>query len=120
MDESSDEILSTTTYRKAGMGQEEGRHSPLEGEWTHLVGECIYAYDLVPNPRASGLFALHNILLLYFVLALQLGTIVICPLFLLREFCRYYLGKTEITCWATIFLYWQFCSFTGEKMKIDF
>jgi hypothetical protein len=29
--ESSDEVLSTTTYRKAGLGQTEGRHSPLEG-----------------------------------------------------------------------------------------
>jgi hypothetical protein len=40
---SSDEVLSTTTKRKVGMGQEEGRHSPLEGEWTHLVGEGTYA-----------------------------------------------------------------------------
>jgi hypothetical protein len=43
MDGSSDEILSTTTYKKASMGQKEGRHSPLEGKWTHLVGEGIYA-----------------------------------------------------------------------------
>jgi hypothetical protein len=43
MDGSSDEIPSTTTYRKASMGQEEGRHSPLKEEWTHLVGEGIYA-----------------------------------------------------------------------------
>jgi hypothetical protein len=43
IDESSDEILSTTTYTKAGMGQKEGRHSALEEKWTHLVGECIYA-----------------------------------------------------------------------------
>jgi hypothetical protein len=42
MDGSSDEILPTTN-RKVGMGQEEGRHSPLEGEWTHLVGEDIHA-----------------------------------------------------------------------------
>jgi hypothetical protein len=32
VDGSSDEILPTTTIRKASMGQEEGRHSPLEGE----------------------------------------------------------------------------------------
>jgi hypothetical protein len=43
VDGSLDEILPTTTNRKAGMGQEEGRHSPLEGEWTHLVGEDIHA-----------------------------------------------------------------------------
>jgi hypothetical protein len=35
----SDEVLSTTTKRKANMGQKGGRHSPLEGEWTYLVGE---------------------------------------------------------------------------------
>jgi hypothetical protein len=31
MDGSSDEVLSTTTTRKAGMGQKGGRHSPFEG-----------------------------------------------------------------------------------------
>jgi hypothetical protein len=61
MDGSSDEILPTTTYRKACMGQEEGRHSPLEG--THLVAKSIHALDLVPNLRASGLIALHDLLL---------------------------------------------------------
>jgi hypothetical protein len=25
------------------LGQEEGRHSPHEGEWTHLVGEGTHA-----------------------------------------------------------------------------
>jgi hypothetical protein len=39
VDGPSDEILPTTTKRKADMGEEGGRHSPLEGEWTHLVGE---------------------------------------------------------------------------------
>jgi hypothetical protein len=73
MDGSSDKILSTTTYRKAGMGQKEGRHSPLKGELTHLVGEGIYAKDLVPNPRASGLIALHDLLLLYLVLQILFG-----------------------------------------------
>jgi hypothetical protein len=63
MDGSSYEILPTTTDRKAGMGQEEGIHSLLEGEWTHLVGEDIHAYDLVLNPRASGSIALHDLLL---------------------------------------------------------
>jgi hypothetical protein len=43
VDGSSYEILPTTTDRKAGMGQEEGWHSPLKGEWTHLVGADIYA-----------------------------------------------------------------------------
>jgi hypothetical protein len=43
MDGSSDEILATTTDRMVGMGQEEGRHSPLEGEWTRLVGDDIRA-----------------------------------------------------------------------------
>jgi hypothetical protein len=42
MDGSSDEILPTTTDRKAGMVQEEGRHPPLEGEWTRLVGENFH------------------------------------------------------------------------------
>jgi hypothetical protein len=36
-------VLSTTTKRKAGMDQKGGRHSPLEGKWTHLVGESIHA-----------------------------------------------------------------------------
>jgi hypothetical protein len=43
VDGSSDEILQTTLDKKAGMGQEEERHSPLEGEWTHLVGEDVHA-----------------------------------------------------------------------------
>jgi hypothetical protein len=43
VDGSSNEILPTTTHRKASLGQEEGRHSPYEGEWTHLVGEGIRA-----------------------------------------------------------------------------
>jgi len=43
VDWSSDKILPTTTYKKAGMGQEEAKHSPFEGEWTHLVGEGIHA-----------------------------------------------------------------------------
>jgi hypothetical protein len=43
MDESSDEILPITTKRKAGMGQEKGRHSPPEGECTHLVVEDTLA-----------------------------------------------------------------------------
>jgi hypothetical protein len=43
VDGPSNEVLSTTTKRKAGMGQEEGRHSPLEGKWTHLVGEDTHA-----------------------------------------------------------------------------
>jgi hypothetical protein len=43
MDGSSDEILPTTTDKKAGRGQEEGRHSPYKGEWTRLVGENYHA-----------------------------------------------------------------------------
>jgi hypothetical protein len=43
VDESLDEVLSTTTIGKASMGQKEGRHSPLEGEWTHLVDEGTHA-----------------------------------------------------------------------------
>jgi hypothetical protein len=43
VDGSLDEVLSTTTKRKASMGQEGGRHSALEGEWTHLVGEGTHA-----------------------------------------------------------------------------
>jgi hypothetical protein len=43
VDGSSDEVLSTTTTRKADMGQKGGRHSPLEREWTHLVGEDTHA-----------------------------------------------------------------------------
>jgi hypothetical protein len=43
MDGSSNEILPTTTKMKACMGQEEGRHSPPEREWTHLVGEDTLA-----------------------------------------------------------------------------
>jgi hypothetical protein len=38
VDGSLDEILPTTTKMKAGMGQEKGRHLPLKGEWTHLIG----------------------------------------------------------------------------------
>jgi hypothetical protein len=62
MDGSSDEILPTTTDRKASMGQEEGRHAPLAGEWTRLAGENYHAKGLVPNPKVSGLIALHNLL----------------------------------------------------------
>jgi hypothetical protein len=43
VDGSLDEVLSTTTIGKADMGQKGGRHSLLEGEWTHLVGEGTYA-----------------------------------------------------------------------------
>jgi len=43
MEGSLDEVLLTTTMRKVGMGQKGGRHSPLEGEWTHLVGEDTHA-----------------------------------------------------------------------------
>jgi hypothetical protein len=43
VDGSTDEVLPTTTHRKAGLGQEERRHWPYEGEWTHLVGEGIHA-----------------------------------------------------------------------------
>jgi hypothetical protein len=43
VDVSSNEVLSTITKRKAGMGQKEGRYSPIEGEWTHLVGESTHA-----------------------------------------------------------------------------
>lgn len=39
----SDEVLSTTTTRKVDMGQKGGRHSPLEGEWAHLVGKDTHA-----------------------------------------------------------------------------
>jgi hypothetical protein len=59
VDGSPDEVLSITTTGKAGMGQKGWRHSPLEGEWTHLNGDGTHALDLVPNPRASGLIALH-------------------------------------------------------------
>lgn len=37
------EGLSTTTTGKAGLGQKGWWHSPLEGEWTHLVGEVTHA-----------------------------------------------------------------------------
>jgi hypothetical protein len=43
VDGSSDEVLFTTTERKACMGLKGGRHSPLEGEWTHPVGENTHA-----------------------------------------------------------------------------
>jgi hypothetical protein len=43
VDGSLDEVLPTTTKRKASMGQEEGRHSPPEEEWTHLVSEDSHA-----------------------------------------------------------------------------
>jgi hypothetical protein len=43
MDGSSDEVLSTTTKRKASLGQKGGKHSLLEGEWTRLVGEGTHA-----------------------------------------------------------------------------
>jgi hypothetical protein len=43
MDGSPNEVLSTITTGKVGMGQKGGRHSTLKGEWTHLVGEATYA-----------------------------------------------------------------------------
>jgi len=57
VDGSTNEVLPATTHRKAGLGQEEERHSPHKGEWTHLVGEGVHALDLVPNPKASSLIA---------------------------------------------------------------
>jgi hypothetical protein len=71
VDRSSDEVLPTTTIRKAGMGKKEGRNSPIEGELTHLVGEDTHALDLVPNPRASGLIVLHYSLHVIYLFALQ-------------------------------------------------
>jgi hypothetical protein len=38
------------------------------------------------------------------------------PLFLLREYCRYYLGKTEKASRATVFLYWQHWAYIGLIM----
>jgi hypothetical protein len=43
VDGSTDEVLPTTTHRKAGLGQKEGRRSPHEVECTHLVGEGVRA-----------------------------------------------------------------------------
>jgi len=43
MDGQPDEGLSTTTMGKVGMGKKEYGHSPLEGEWTHLVGKVTDA-----------------------------------------------------------------------------
>jgi hypothetical protein len=63
MDGSSDEILPTTTDRKASMGQKEGKHSPHKGKWTRLTDDNYHAKDLVPNLKASGLIALHDLLL---------------------------------------------------------
>lgn len=71
MDGSLDEVLSTTTTGKADIGQKGGRHSLLEGEWTHLVSEGTNAQDLVPNPRASDLIALDYSLLDIYLFALQ-------------------------------------------------
>jgi hypothetical protein len=43
VDGSLDKVMPTTTTRKTGMGHKGGRNSPLEEEWTHLVGEDICA-----------------------------------------------------------------------------
>jgi hypothetical protein len=43
VDGSPDEVLPTNTTGKAGIGQKGVRHSPIEGQWTHLVGEGTYA-----------------------------------------------------------------------------
>jgi hypothetical protein len=56
------------------------------------------------------LIALHVLLLLYLVFDVQLGTTVIFSLFLLREFCRYYLGKIEKDMSIDYFLVWTFFS----------
>jgi hypothetical protein len=53
------------------MGQKGGRHSSLEGEWTHLVGEGTHAKDLIHNPRTSGLIALQYSLHVISLFSLQ-------------------------------------------------
>jgi hypothetical protein len=58
---------------------------------------------MVPNPMASGLIA-YLLAIFYMQSRNQLC---FCPLFLLREFCRYLLGKTEKAGRATIFLYFD-------------
>jgi hypothetical protein len=37
------EELQAISTGQAGIGQEGWDHSPLEGEWTHLVGEVSHA-----------------------------------------------------------------------------
>jgi hypothetical protein len=96
-----DAVLPATTYRNAGLGQE--GQSPYVGERTHLAGSGVHAKDLVPNPTASGLIAISLA-----ILCMQSRSrLCFCPLFLLREFCRYFLGKTEKAGRATVFLYWH-------------
>jgi hypothetical protein len=43
VDGSTDKVLPTTTHRKASLGREEERHSPHEGELTHLVEKGVHA-----------------------------------------------------------------------------
>jgi hypothetical protein len=80
------EGLSTTTTGKAGMGQKEWGHSPLEEEWTHLVGEitpCLGFWFLILEH--IKLLALHYSLpLISSHMPCSLGTIfILSPYFLL-------------------------------------
>jgi hypothetical protein len=48
----------------------------------------------------------------------NLGTSLLCPLFLLRELCRCLLGKIEKEGRATVFLYWYLWAFTGVILPL--
>jgi hypothetical protein len=58
-----------------------------------LLLEVISIFQ-VPNPKASGLIAC-TFYIIFMCLLCNLGTSLLCPLFLLRELSRYLLGKTE-------------------------
>jgi hypothetical protein len=70
------------------MGREGWDHSPHEGEWTHLAGEGVHAYDSVPNHKASGLIAF----VIFVCLLCNLGTSLLCPLFFSESIAG--------TCWG--------------------
>jgi hypothetical protein len=58
-----DAVLPATTHWKAGLGGEGQSHH--EREPTHLADSGVYAWDLVPNPMASGLISYLNLIHLY-------------------------------------------------------
>jgi hypothetical protein len=73
-------------------------------------------------PRIWFLILRHHVWLLapFMIMCLlcNLGTSLLCPMFLLRELCRYLLGKTKKAGRATVFLYWHLWAFTGVILPL--
>jgi hypothetical protein len=104
MDGPLDEILSTTTIVKVGMGQKGWSHLPLEGEWTHLVGEvspCLGLWFLNPSACQVCLHCIVYHVISYSCLAFCLRNHIFSIFSLVcleKNFCRYLKGMKEKAC----------------------